>query len=355
MPNDSAPRIGFIGSGVIAWAHGIALSGLMKDGLVEAELGLVHDRDPNRSRGFAEHLGFEEAASAEEVAAGCDVVYVCTSTAGHLEAARVAARHRRAVFCEKPLGRSLAEAAALVEVVGEAGVPAQVGLVLRTAPVFRALGRLVESGELGRPMAATMRDDQFFPIQGHYGSTWRKERDEAGSGTLLEHAIHDLDAARNWFGPIRSVAATSANFAGHEEIEDAATGILTFEGGLSVAMVSVWHSVLSRPSTRRVEVIFEHGFASFENDFTGPITIQTSAATTTERCDPPAFVERLSLPEGLGIGALPYVEENKDFLDTLAAGQPPSPSLVDGLRAHEAVDAWYRSAAAGGVPVAGPF
>ncbi len=356
MAKESTIRIGLAGAGVIAWAHALALRGLIREGLVAAELTAVHDRDDERAAGLADRLHLERVSTADEVAERCDAIYVCTSTAGHLEAVGAAARHGRAIFCEKPLACSLPESSALVRLATEAQVPAQAGLVLRTAPVFRELARLVESGELGRPMVAMMRDDQFFPIQGHYASTWRMDAEQAGSGALLEHSIHDLDAARMCFGQIDSVSARTGNFAGYEGIEDAAAGVLTFAGGLSVTMVSAWHSVLSRPSTRRVEVIFERGYVEFEDDFTGPITIQTSEGKITRRCDPPDYVDGFILPEGAaGIGVRPYLEENKNFVNALLAGRPPSPTLQDALKAHEVVDAWYRSAAAGGAAVGGPF
>jgi predicted dehydrogenase len=351
VTGESSLRIGFIGAGVIAWAHAHSLRSLIRAGIIDAELAAVHDRDRRKAAEMSDRLGMESLGSPDEVAERCDAVYACTSTAGHLASAAAAARYGRALFCEKPLARSLPDSRALVRLVADAGIAAQAGLVLRTAPVYRELATLVGGGTLGRPMAAVMRDDQFFPIQGHYASTWRKDAAEAGSGALLEHAIHDVDAARWCFGEVSSVTSSISNFAGYEGIEDTAAGVLRHEGGATVALVSVWHSVLSRPSTRRVEAFFEHGFVGFDDDFTGPMTIQTSDETVTRRCDPPAYVDELRLPEGhVGIAVRPYIEENRNFVDAVTAGRQPEPSLAEALRAHEIVDAWYRSAEAGGEP-----
>ena len=65
------------------------------------------------------------------------------------------------------MDRDLAAATALVDAVAASGVPSQCGLVLRSAPVFRALRDLVGGGTLGAPMAAIFRDDQYFPDAGH--------------------------------------------------------------------------------------------------------------------------------------------------------------------------------------------
>ena len=107
---------------------------------------------------------------------------------------RAAVDRGRAVLCEKPLAPTLAECEEVSGLLSR--VPHQVGLVLRHAPVFRAFAAAVASGDHGRPLAALLRDDQYFPIQGMYGSDWRADVGRAGGGTLLEHSIHDVDVLR---------------------------------------------------------------------------------------------------------------------------------------------------------------
>jgi predicted dehydrogenase len=45
------------------------------------------------------------------------------------------------------------------------------------------------------------------------------------------------------------------------------------------------------------------------------------------------------------------VAADRAFVDAIAAGTPPEPSLDDALAAHRLVDAAYRSAALDGQPV----
>ncbi|HXY45815.1 MAG TPA: Gfo/Idh/MocA family oxidoreductase, partial [Acidimicrobiales bacterium] len=311
-------RIGIVGCGVIARAHASSLLGLRQAGLADVEIAVVHDTAEERAGRFGARFGARVAHSADEVAAGSDAVYVCTSTKGHLEAVRAAARSHRPIFCEKPLARDLQEALSLAAVAGAAGVPVQVGLVLRTAPVFRQLAQLVSAGHFGRPMAVIVRDDQFLPTQGHYASTWRSDVTIAGAGALLEHSIHDVDILQDCFGPVASATAALNVFAGHEGIEDSISALLRTESGLSISLVSVWHEVLSRPSTRRVEVLFEEAFVSFENDFTGPLTMQTSAGCELRPCPPPEWVLGVPLPDGeRGLGVRAYIEENLNFVDAV--------------------------------------
>ena len=348
-------RIGFVGSGLIAWAHGLGIKAMIDGGVLDAAITAVHDPKQRRAEGFIEAIGAPGAAAvgdAKEVATRADAVFVCTPTAAHRGAVDEALAAGRAVFCEKPLDRDLARATTLVDAVGLAGVPSQCGLVLRSSPVFRALRQVVDDGALGDPMAAVFRDDQFFPIQGHYASQWRAEVDQAGGGCLIEHSIHDVDILRFCFGEVDRIAARTANHAGHEGIEDLAVATLSFASGFEAQLTSVWHDILTRGSTRRVEVFCREGMLWLNNEFRGPLHVQTSDGTEVRACPSPKWVDALPLPaDETGLALRAYVEADRSFVDAVAGGTTPEPGLDVALAAHYLVDAAYRSAGAGGVPV----
>jgi predicted dehydrogenase len=350
-------RIGFVGSGLIAWAHALGIKAMIDGGVLHASVVAVHDQRESRARRLAEAMGgdgerVEVVASAAEVAALADAVWVCTPTAAHRQAVDAAIQAERAVFCEKPLSTDLAAAGGLVAAVDAVGVPSQSGLVLRRAPVFRALKALTESGTLGRPMAAVFRDDQYFPIRGTYASEWRADVTQAGGGCLIEHSIHDFDILRFCFGEVDSVTARTANVAGHEGVEDVAAVTLSFVSGMEAQLTSVWHDIMTRGSTRRLEVFFREGMVRLSDEFRGPLHVQTSAGKEVRECPSPAWVDALPLPnDHVGLALKAYVEADRAFADAVAAGRPPEPSLAEALVAHRLVDASYRSAAAAGAPV----
>ena len=183
-------RIGLVGCGHIGTVHSYAIKQLVDAGLIDAALTATFDTDRDRASRVAAHHDVRPAASLAELVDDVDAVWVCTWTAAHLEAVLVAADAGRAVFCEKPLAPTL-EACERVAAALER-VPHQVGLVLRHAPVFARAAELVGSGRYGCPLATTFRDDQYFPIQGQYGSTWRKDVAAAGR----RHAHRALDPRR---------------------------------------------------------------------------------------------------------------------------------------------------------------
>jgi predicted dehydrogenase len=348
-------RIGFVGTGLNAWTHALGLKAMIDAGVLDAAIVAAHDPHDRRAANFIEIVGAPGAAAvddAAEVAARADAVWICTPTAAHRAAADAVVGAGKALFCEKPIDRDLAAATELVEAVAGSGAPSQCGLVLRSAPVFLALRALVESGTLGDPMAAVFRDDQFFPIRGHYASQWRGDVAQSGGGCLIEHSIHDVDILRFCFGEVDRVSARTANHAGHEGVEDLAVVTLSFASGFEAQLTSVWHDIMTRGSTRRIEVFCREGMISLSNEFRGPLRIQTSEGIEVRECPSPAWVDDLPLDnDETGIVLRAYVEADRGFIDAVAAGRTPEPGLDVALVAHRLVDAAYRSAAHGGDPV----
>jgi predicted dehydrogenase len=334
-------RIGFLGGGLIATYHGKSLRRSGADAVIAA----VYDADAERTAAFARASGAEPMPSEEAVLDAADAVYVCTWTSEHPRLVAAAAERGLAVFCEKPLATSLADAEAMAARVAAAGVINQVGLVLRSSPAFLELEHQIQDPRSGRVQAAVLRDDQYLPVQGMYGSTWRADRERAGAGTLLEHSIHDVDALEWLLGPATSVSARSTSFHGHPGIEDAVAVAMEVEGGAQVALTSVWHQLLERPSLRRLEVICEHAFLTLEHDVLGPVTWTRPG-------------DQGSLEGGELFGAVAErhggrnPNQDAGFVEAVATRQPgPHPDFATAVRAHVVVDGIYRSAAGGGTAV----
>lgn len=349
----SARRIGMIGCGHIANVHAYAITQLAQAGLVDARIVATYDTDRERSEKLARRNSAEPCGSLDELLDMVDVVWVCTWTASHLAAVEAAAARGHAIFCEKPLAPTLADCERVAHALER--VPHQVGLVLRHAPVFAAAAELVATQRHGRVLSTTLRDDQYFPIQGMYASTWRKDHSLAGGGTLVEHSIHDVDVLRWLLGDPAEISATTATRFGHIGIDDTAVVHLAYTDGSHAVLSSVWHQIMSRGSSRRLEVFFEHAYCWTEDDYLGPLVVQTSDGTDRLTAEPPPWAAELAVPEVHQKAVAQYAEPTKRFLDGLAAGavRVGHPGAREALAAHRIVDAAYRSAAAGGVPERG--
>jgi predicted dehydrogenase len=284
-------------------------------------------------------------ASEDEVLDNCDAVYVCTWTSEHPRLVAMAAERGLHIFCEKPLATSLAAAEQMAAIVNASGVTNQVGLVLRRSPAYLWARHLVTEPVAGRVMAVVFRDDQFIPIQGHYSSTWRGDKARAGSGTLLEHSIHDVDMLRFVVGDIARVSANEVNFHQIDGIEDAVTATMAFTNGATGTLATVWHDNLTRPSLRRVEIFCERRYIVIEgDDWFGPVHWTDTDGT-----------EHTLQGEALELAAGPLVdgELNPDgeFVRAAAVGLPSWPTFDTAVDAHRVVDAMYASAREGGSSV----
>jgi predicted dehydrogenase len=303
----------------------------------------VYDPDRERAEAFARASGATACATEDEVLDGCDAVYVCTWTSEHPRLVAAAAERGLAVFCEKPLAIDLATAEAMAETVEKADVINQVGLVLRSSPAFCLLRSLIAEEASGRVMSVVFRDDQFIPVQGHYGSTWRGDKALAGAGTLLEHSIHDIDILESLVGPLTSVSARSAGFHAIEGIEDVVSATLTMASGGIGSLISVWHDLLERPSLRRVEVLCERAFLTLEHDWWGPV--EWTRSGDSGRLEGDELVAEVARRQ------LPTPNPDADFVEAVAEQRQASPDFRVAVRAHTVVDAIYRSCANGGSAV----
>ena len=337
-------RVGFLGAGFIATYHGKSLRGSGAD----VDIAAVYDIDPQRTEAFAAASGATAMASVDAVLEAVDAAYVCAWTSAHPGLVAEVAARGIAVFCEKPLATTVADARAMASAVEDAGVINQVGLVLRSSPAFLELRHLLDDPRNGRVQAVVLRDDQFLPVRGMYGSTWRADVERAGAGTLLEHSIHDVDILEWLLGPMSSVSARSSSFHGHPGIEDTVVAALAWPDGAQGSLTSVWHQLLERPSLRRLEVICERAFFTLEHDVVGPVT-WTRADGDVGSIEGEALFAAVTERHG-GV----YPNQDRGFVEAVASGDPgPHPDLRIAVRAHEVVDAIYRSAVDGGdaVPV----
>ncbi|GMU55546.1 MAG: dehydrogenase [Candidatus Xenobia bacterium] len=343
-------RLGLIGCGHIAQMHIDSLLQLREAGLEPLELVLACDLEPERVELFRRNYGFAGGTTdcRRMFEAGLDALYICSPTRDHLEPVLQAAGQGLPIFCEKPLGRNLAEVERMARAVEEASLPAQLGLVLRFSPVYQVMRQLLHEEGVGRPMAAVFRDDQYFPIGGSYHSQWRSDLEVVGGGALLEHSIHDLDLLRWFFGEVTRVEARTDYFSGRVGIEDSAVLLLEFASGARATLVSLWHQMLGRESNRNLELFCERRYLASSADMLGTISVQdqhgpvrtlsTRAVDRSHR----RFLGRKAPPGELAHN--PYVLENLAFLRSLRTGTKPFPDFATGLAAHRIVDAAYQSA-----------
>ena len=345
-------RLGFIGTGFIARTH----NWFLKHSAAEHRIVAVHDLDADRAQAFADRVG-AEVVSEDEVLDRVDAVFVTTWTSEHERLVAAAAQRGVAVFCEKPLAIDAASAQRMVAAVEAAGVVNQVGLVLRFMPQFLHARTLLAADRAGQLLAVSFRDDQFIPIQSHYGSNWRVDPTRAGRGALLEHSIHDVDIMQWLCGPVESVSGTVREVHGYSRIDDVAVARMDFANGAVASLTSIWHDILDRPSLRHIEIFCENLYLHLDGEAISPITwqftgepVQTLGGDALARaCIDAGRARERDLAPVVG-GAM--FNPLTPFLDAIAGGAPSPLPLREALLAHRIVDAIYASADSSGSTVA---
>lgn len=180
----STLRVGILGAGLMGTTHSAAYLGIPG-----VAVSAVWDTDTVRAAKVAERHGAQVCADRAALLKQVDVVDVCLPTPLHLENVQAAAAAGKAVFCEKPLGRTLAQCDAAISACRAARVPLLVGHVVRFFPEYLALRGALLGGQLGEP--AVLRFKRVVCAPGGPG-TWYWDF-EASGGCVLDTAIHDLD------------------------------------------------------------------------------------------------------------------------------------------------------------------
>jgi UDP-N-acetyl-2-amino-2-deoxyglucuronate dehydrogenase len=347
-------RIGLVGGGMIGQIHADGLRKLAEDG----EIVAVMAADPSEAARLAVNRncpflrlsddGFEVIADPD-----VDAVMITSPTATHRDLVLAAVAAGKPLFCEKPLAPTFADVSEVCTQVTASGLTAQVGFHSRFHPIMNRLRDTVVSGELGQPMAYTLRDDQYWPtgdvVAGH--SSWRSERSQAGGGALLEHSIHSADILSWLFGPASQVYARSRAMFGYD-VEDVAAATIEHQSGVVGTLLTVFNGVRGREE-RRLEVFFERGSVEVTTDF-----IVGAEEDSYLVARPDVAAEHLDLAAlrdehfgALGIDRRDFLfypyPADRSWVRSVQGRQAARPSFDDALRAHQLVEAAYRSAASG--------
>jgi predicted dehydrogenase len=126
---------------------------------------------------------------------------------GVVVAALEAGKH---VFCEWPLGRSLAEAEELERLAAKRGVRSFIGLQARYAPAIRYARDLVAEGYVGEVFGSTLVGAaEFWSTEVSRSQVYVHDVDQ-GATMLTVPVLHALDAVASVVGEFESVSATLA-------------------------------------------------------------------------------------------------------------------------------------------------
>ncbi len=125
-----------------------------------------------------------------------DLVDVCVPTDQHASLTVEALEAGKHVLCEKPMARTLAEAAAMIAASQRANRKLMIGHVRRFDHRYVAIKAAIEAGDVGRPVYIRRAERQWLPFP---ADAWHWHR-EAGGGVILDIGVHIADIFHWYFG-----------------------------------------------------------------------------------------------------------------------------------------------------------
>ena len=207
--------------------------------------GLV-TRDPAKAtpygvRGWAT---LDEALADEAV----NTVYVGTPVFLHAPQTIQSLRAGKHVICEKPMAMNEAEARAMLQVADESGKTLGVAYYRRSYPKVQRAKQLLAAGVIGKPVLAELTCHSWFDGTG--SRSWLVDPAKAGGGPLYDIASHRIDVLNFLFGQPLRVSGQLSNVVHHYAVEDNATVMIEYSGGIRGIVDVRWHSKVSHDECR---------------------------------------------------------------------------------------------------------
>ncbi len=315
-----------IGTGVMGASHARVWAEMPLTRLVG-----VHDLDPERTARVAAELGCRALASVQEVVTRDDVslVSVCTPDCLHVEPALAAINAGKHVLVEKPLATTTADADALIEAAGPAGVKLMVGHILRFDPHYAVAHARAREGAIGELVYAFAR---------RYNVLASGRRIAPHSTVVNFLGIHDIDAIQWVAGvPIARVFATgSSKLLADRGAHDVIVSVLDFANGACGCLEALWVNPEGVVSTldARLELVGTEGRLDVRVAHDG---VQTSGSEATRSWDVTYGPE----VNGRVAGALRTQLEH--FALCVLGDEEPAVSNEDARRAVAVAEAIHRS------------
>ena len=286
------PRVGFLGVG---WIGRHRMEAILRTGGVEA--AGVADPSPEC---MAEAAKLAPAAAQvttldELLDLGLDGVVIATPSALHAAQSTACLERGAAVFCQKPLGRSAAEAKAVVDAARAADRLLAVDLSYRFTEGMRRIHKVIGSGELGRVHAA----DLVFHNAYGPDKSWFYDPALSGGGCVMDLGVHLVDLALWTLGFPEVSGVTGTLFAGGERLrgarpdraEDYAVATIELETGAVVRLACSWRLHAGQEAVISASFYGTEGGAALKNvggsfyDFTAERYRGTATETLTSTPD----------------------------------------------------------------------
>lgn len=245
-----APEIGvgMLGYAFMGKAHSNAFKKIpymMYPPAAIPKLTAICGRDEEAVAEAARRYGYAKYYTSWQDMIGDDEVHIFDNGGPnniHAEPSIAAAQAGKHVFCEKPLARTAEEAKSMLDAVEKAGVKHMVAFNYRFVPAVVLARQLIQAGKLGQIYHWRAVYLQDWGMDPEMPTSWRFQKDIAGSGALGDLGAHIIDLARFLVGEPVKVMGMMQNWISERpagdgsgmvpsDVDDAFTAQVEFENG----------------------------------------------------------------------------------------------------------------------------
>lgn len=375
-------RLGFIGAGFIAKFQATALKSVRG-----VELSGVHAlKGAEELAAFAQQCGVGECKvypSVAELCNHCDAVavfvpnYVRVDIVGQIVDAVKAGAEMRGVICEKPLGRTVAEAKELVRLIKQTSLPtAYFENQLHMKCITQSLQQLkLVMDAMGGLALARSSEEHSGPHE-----PWFWDPTRQGGGVLSDMGCHSIAIGwyvlTPWGKPVDFLQPVSVNAEtallkwgrpkyrrelldrmgvdyAKTPAEDFATGIVTFKNPDNGQLVKAQFTnswMYDKQGLRLTMDGLGPGYAFEVNTLRSPLEVFVGDAAAEAVADAEAALEKSTATRGL-LTVVPnesdmygYVDELQDAVNAFQHGRDAKLTWEYGVRITELCQAAYMSA-----------
>ena len=328
-------KIGLLGTGIII--RNFHILTLINNPL--AELVAVGNLHQDSLRKIADDFKIPKTyTDFAEMAADPDIDAVVNALPNYLHAPVTiqmlkAGKH---VLCEKPMALSVKECEDMIDTAKKTGYKLMIAHMWRFDREIIWLRNVIMSGKLGKIFKAKSHEVLIYDIFGEDPSTksWFVNKSLAGGGAMTDMGIHSFDTLRFVLGDIRptKVFAKIGTYFKDIEVEDTATLMLEFEGGIISLIEAGWYNLYADEKQGYTQIFGTKGYARAV-----PSELQIEIEGEWSFVKPQ--IPQRNQQEDLSA----FQAQMDHFLNCIIKNKEPSPNGNDGLWAMKILEAAYHS------------
>jgi len=304
-------KVGIIGLGMMGRTHyeayqkigGVEVAAIADTNSARAE-GDLTGTGGNVLQGGLQRLPMDKIKGAQDyrqllAMKDLDIIDICTRTPQHAEMAVAALEAGKHVLCEKPLGRTVADAQRISDAAAKAKGFFMPAMCIRFWPEWAWAKEAVKSGRYGKVLSAHFRRVASFP------GGWYKDGDASG-GAILDLHIHDADFVYYLFGMPKGVYSRGYNKPTNQ-IDHVVTQYL-YDDVPAVVAEGSWALADGYGFTMRYTINFERATADYDLGRADTLLLSHEGKSQPVRVE----------------GGTGYEAELRYFVDCVRQGEKPS-------------------------------